>query len=733
MAIDPVCAMEVDELNPKGGSHIYNGVTYYFCSQGCRQKFAADPLSVLFPKSLPSDENQIYTCPMDPEIEQKGPGICPKCGMALEPKEVSLDLPEDRSEIKDMSRRFWIGAIFSLPLLSMTMGMKIEPSFAWIEFSLASPVVLYCGWPFFVRAWNSLRTGNLNMFSLIGLGTGVAYGSSVIAVFHPGMPLYFESAAVITTLVALGQVLELRARAKTSGAIKALLGLQARTALKVAATGDKEVALQEIQVGDRLRIRPGEKIPVDGILIEGSSFVDEAMLTGEPEALQKNFGAAVTGGTLNTSGTFVMRAEKVGKDTVLSRIVKLVMEASRSRAPMQKLADRVSAIFVPVVLLIAALSFCVWILWGPEPRLEHALLSAVAVLIIACPCALGLATPMAVMVGMGRGARLGVLVRNAEALEILGKIDTLLVDKTGTLTLGKPQLLAFEAAPGFKRDEILALAAALEKGSEHPLGRALLADAGSQLPPVSNFKASPGQGISATHEDRFVRLGKRDYVGWNSSALESLALGFEEDGASVIYLSIADQSAGFFALKDTIKGGAAQAIDELHSLGLTVIMATGDNPRSAARVAKSLGLTRFEAGLKPEDKASLIETLRAEGKRVGMAGDGINDAPALALADVGIAMGNGSDVALESADLALLKGDLQALVRGVRLSRAVSRNIKENLFLAFAYNALSIPLAAGLLYPFFGYLLSPMIAAAAMSLSSVSVIVNALRLGDSKI
>jgi Cu+-exporting ATPase len=732
MAIDPVCGMEADEESPKGGSHSHAGKTYYFCSDYCRKKFAADPdsfLSFAPPPSAAADLGALYVCPMDPEIEQVGPGICPKCGMALEPKVASLDQPEDDSEYRDMRRRSWIGAILSLPLMAISMG-EGPP---WLQAALASPVVLYCGWPFFARALNSLKTMHLNMFTLIGMGTATAYLSSLAALFFPGMPLYFESAAVIVTLVALGQVLELGARAKTSGAIKALLGLQPRTALRVGATADEQIEIGSIVVGERLRVRPGEKIPVDGLVEQGSSAVDESMLSGEAEPVAKGPGAKVTGGTVNGSGSLVMRATKVGADTVLARIVKLVAEASRSRAPMQKLADRVAAIFVPAVLAAALLSFAAWALLGPEPRLAHALVSAVSVLIIACPCALGLATPMSVMVGLGRGAQMGVLVKNAAALEVLGGIDTLVVDKTGTLTEGKPRVIAMEAAPGFDRNELLRLAAAVEKASEHPLARAVLAEAPQSLPEAAQFKSSPGQGVEATVEGKHVQVGKPKPGPWAGTRLEALAKGFEDDGATVLYVEIGSQPAGFLALKDPIKPGAAAALTELKGLGVDVIMSSGDNPAAAANVAQHLGLLRFEASASPESKAALVSKLRAEGKQVGMAGDGINDAPALAAAHVGIAMGNGSDVALESADLALLGGDLAALSRGIRLSRAVKRNIRQNLFWAFAYNALGIPLAAGALYPLLGWLLSPMAAAAAMSLSSVSVIGNALRLRGQKI
>jgi Cu+-exporting ATPase len=697
----------------------------------------------------------IWTCPMHPEIRQDHPGACPICGMALEPEIASADSGPS-PELRDMSRRFWIGLVLSLPVIFLEMGGHVFPALhhvvplslsTWLQLILATPVVLWAGWPFFVRGWASLRTRNLNMFTLIAMGTGVAWLYSVAATLAPAafpeafraadgtVAVYFEAAAVITVLVLLGQVLELRARERTGGAIKALLNLAPRTARRLQADGqDEEVAIEEIAVGDRLRVRPGEKVPVDGVVEDGRSSLDESMVTGESMPVGKVAGDAVIGGTLNQSGALVIRAEKVGRDTMLARIVQMVAEAQRSRAPIQRLADQVAGWFVPAVLLVAALAFAAWAIWGPEPRLAHGLVVAVAVLIIACPCALGLATPMSIMVGIGRGAGFGVLIRNAEALERMEKIDTLVVDKTGTLTLGRPSVTRILAADGYDEGELLRLAAAVERASEHPLALAVVAAArerGIALPEVADFDSPTGKGAVGLVEGRRITLGNASFLkerGLDPAALEPRADALRRDGATAIFMGVDGQAAGVLAIADPVKETTAEAIAALRKDGISVVMLTGDNRTTAEAVARTLGITDVEADVLPDRKSAVVARLRGEGRVVAMAGDGVNDAPALAAADVGIAMGQGTDVAIESAGVTLLRGDLNGIVRARRLSAATMSNIRQNLFFAFVYNAAGVPVAAGLLYPFFGILLSPIIAAAAMALSSVSVVGNALRL-----
>jgi len=695
-----------------------------------------------------------YVCPMHPEIVRPQPGSCPICGMALEPRVVTADKPEN-AELADMTRRFWVGTALTAPLVLLTMGDMLvghggwlaPRALAWIELVLSTPVILWAGSPFFERMWASFRTGHLNMFTLIGIGTGTAYGFSLAATALPGLfpsslrgpdgevGRYFEAAAVITALVLLGQVLELRARSRTSGAIRALLGLAPRTARRIEGEGrEVDVPLDRVAVGDRLRVRPGERIPVDGVVVEGHSAADESMISGEAIPVEKSAGDRLTGATLNGTGTLVMRAEKIGADTMLAQIVRMVSEAQRSRAPIQRLADRVSAIFVPAVLAIAAVSFVAWSLVGPEPRLAHGLVAAVSVLIIACPCALGLATPMSIMVGVGRGATLGVLVRDAEALEAFERVDTLVVDKTGTLTEGRPRLASVEVAPGWEADEVLRLAASLEQGSEHPLAAAIVAgarDRGLRLDAATQFGSVTGKGIHGIVAGWPVLLGNPALLAEAGVDLEPLsdrAERLREDGQTVMLLALDGRLAGLLGAADPLKGTTAEALRELRAERVRVLMATGDNRTTAAALARKLDLDAFEAEVLPEKKALVVRRLRTEGRTVAMAGDGINDAPALAEAQVGIAMGTGTDVAMESAGVTLLKGDLRGIVRARRLSRATMANIRQNLFFAFVYNALGVPIAAGVLYPTFGLLLSPMLAAAAMSLSSVSVIVNALRL-----
>ena len=697
---------------------------------------------------------------MHPEIVRDGPGDCPICGMALEPVMVTAEVAEN-PELVDMTRRFWIAAALSLPLLVLTMGSMISPAIEgaipmerrpWIELILATPVCLWAGWPFFVRAWRSVVTWNLNMFTLIGLGVAVAYVTSVVAVIVPGafpaafrdemghVPVYFEAAAVIVTLVLLGQVLELRARGRTSAAIQQLLRLAPATARRVRPDEtDEDVPLEHVHRGDHLRVRPGEKIPVDGLVLSGASAVDESMVTGEPVPVHKQSGDRVVGGTVNGAGGFIMRAEKVGSDTLLARIVQMVGAAQRSRAPVQRLADRVSAIFVPAVMAVAVMAFVAWALLGPEPRLAHALVAAVAVLIIACPCALGLATPMSIMVASGKGATAGVLFRNAEAIELAGEVNTLVVDKTGTLTQGRPELTSVTWVKPFTEDEVLKLAASVERASEHPLAAAIVHGAearGLTLLAPARFESITGQGVKAQIDGRLVAVGNASLVeklGADAGQLAHTAEQKRHDGNTVVFVTIDGQAAGLLAIADPVKVTAAEAIRALHAEGLRLVMLTGDNRTTAEAVARRLGIEDVRADVSPSEKAAVVRSLKESGARVAMAGDGINDAPALATADVGIAMGSGTDIAMETASITLVRGDLRGIVRARRLSRITMANIRQNLLLAFVYNALGVPIAAGVLYPVFGLLLSPMIAAAAMSLSSVSVIANALRLRHARI
>jgi Cu+-exporting ATPase len=735
-----------------------------FCSGRCRERFAADPEKFLTPKEPEQKQAEpampastIYTCPMDPEVRQVGPGTCPICGMALEPEQVSLDQGPD-PELIDMTRRFWVALALTLPVFVIEMGRHVglmhlvSPQWSnWISFVLSTPVVLWAGAPFFVRGWRSVISGHLNMFTLIAMGTGVAYLYSVIGTLapqvfpagfrdmHGAVAVYFEAAAVITVLVLLGQILELRARERTSGAIRALLGLAPKTARRITDRGDEDVAIDAIAVGDRLLVRPGEKIPVDGSVIEGHSFVDESMVTGEPMPAAKAEGARVIGGTVNQNGALVLRAEQVGRDTMLARIVDMVARAQRSRAPIQRLADRVAGWFVPAVIAAALVAFAAWMSFGPEPRLTFALIAAVTVLIIACPCALGLATPMSIMVGVGRGARAGILIRDAEALEAFERIDTIVIDKTGTLTEGKPKLSAIVTAPGIDETTVLRLAAGVERGSEHPLARAIVEAAKARdlpLEEVSGFAAHPGKGATGNVEGKAVALGNaalmRD-LNIAASEFDTAAEAARASGATVLYVAIDGRVAGTIAVADPIKPSAKAAIAALRSEGLRVVMLTGDNATTARAVASQLDIAEIEAGVLPERKGEVVQRLREEGRRVAMVGDGINDAPALAAADVGIAMGGGTDVAIESAGVTLLTGDLAGLVRARRLSAATMGNIRQNLAFAFLYNAAGVPIAAGALYPVFGILLSPMVGAAAMALSSVSVIGNALRLARTKL
>ncbi len=752
-AIDPVCGMKVNRATAKH-RFTYKDEEYLFCSGRCRERFEAEPEKFLKPREAepPAPAGTIYTCPMHPEVRQVGPGSCPICGMALEPEQVSLDDGPD-PELIDMTRRFWIALALTLPVFVLEMGshlglMHLVPQSTsnWISFVLATPVVLWAGAPFFVRGWQSLVTRNLNMFTLIAIGTGVAYLYSVIATLapqlfppafrdmHGAVAVYFEAAAVITVLVLLGQVLELRARAQTSGAIRALLGLAPKTARRVTGHGDEDIDIDAIKVGDRLRVRPGEKVPVDGVVIEGSAVIDESMVTGESMPVTKAEGASVIGGTVNQSGGLVMRAEKIGRDTMLSRIVDMVAKAQRSRAPIQRLADRVAGWFVPAVIAAAVLAFIAWSVFGPEPRLSFALVAAVTVLIIACPCALGLATPMSIMVGVGRGAHSGILIRDAQALERMEAIDTLVIDKTGTLTEGKPKVVRIISAEGIEDNDLLRLAASVEQGSEHPLARAIIAAAaerGGAAFAVSNFTSPSGKGATGTVEGRQIALGNAVLMAElkiATAALDQAAEAARRDGATAIYVAVDGRVAGVIALADPVKPSAANALQALRAEGLRIVMLTGDNETTARAVAKTLRIDEVEAGVLPERKSEIVQRLRGEGRTVAMAGDGVNDAPALAAADVGIAMGGGTDVAIESAGITLLTGDLMGLVRARRLSVATMRNIRQNLAFAFVYNAAGVPIAAGVLYPLFGILLSPMVGAAAMALSSVSVIGNALRL-----
>jgi Cu+-exporting ATPase len=750
-ARDPVCGMRVDPATAKHRAE-HAGAAYFFCGAGCKAKFAADPGKYLAPKTEPPPaaavSDAIYTCPMHPEVRQKGPGSCPICGMALEPAVVSRDAAEN-PELRDMTRRFWIGAVLALPLVALDMGLErfVPPLLSvWLQAALATPVVFWAGWPLLGRGWASFRSRNLNMFSLIALGVTASYLYSAIATLVPGLfpaslrmhgvvAVYYEAAAVITVLVLLGQVLELRARERTGGAIRALLNLAPKTARRLRADGeDEEIPLDRVHPGDRLRVRPGDGVPVDGRVVEGRSAVDESMVTGEAMPVAKAPDDALIGGTLNGTGSLVMRAEKVGAETMLARIVALVAEAQRSRAPIQRLADTVSGYFVPAVLAAAALAFAGWMIWGPPPAPAHALVAFVAVLIIACPCALGLATPMSIMVGIGRGAGLGVLIRNAEALERLEAVDTLVIDKTGTLTEGKPRVVATEPAAGFDAATILALAASLERASEHPLAAAIVAagrEHAGATGSVADFRSTTGKGVTGSVGARRVALGNAALLaelGIAAGALDARADALRRDGATVLFVAVDGTLAGLLAVADPIKATTPDALTRLRADGVRIVMLTGDNRTTAMAVARQLGITEVEAEVLPDAKHRIVQRLRAEGRIVAMAGDGVNDAPALAAADVGIAMGTGTDAAIASAQVTLLKGDLAGIARARALSRATMRNIRQNLVLAFAYNAACIPIAAGVLYPVTGWLLSPMLAAAAMSLSSVSVISNALRL-----
>ena len=752
---DPVCGMAVDPATTKHSLR-HEGHPYYFCSAGCRSKFEAEPgryLSEHRP-AAPAPEGTIYTCPMHPEIRQEGPGSCPICGMALEPLRVTAEAGPNL-ELAEMTRRFWVSLVLTLPVFVLEMGSHLVPALhhlvppgqsAWIQLVLASIVVLWGGWPFFVRGWQSVLRRSLNMFTLIAMGTGIAWVYSLVAVLAPGLfpdafrgddgsvAVYFEAAAVITVLVLLGQVLELRAREHTSGAIRALLNLAPKTATLIRPDGsEEEITLDRVAVGDSLRIRPGEKVPVDGSVLEGRSSLDEALVTGESMPVGKAVGDSVIGGTLNQTGALVIRADKVEGDTMLAQIVQMVSQAQRSRAPIQRLADQVAGWFVPLVILVAAVAFIAWAIFGPEPRLAYGLVAAVTVLIIACPCALGLATPMSIMVGVGKGAGLGVLVRNAEALERLEKVDTLVVDKTGTLTEGHPTLTAIWPAEGFGEDDLLRLAASVERASEHPLARAVVAAAeakGLALSPVTDFDSPTGKGARGLVEGRLVLLGNAAFMAQEGIAV-SLAAEADQlrlDGATVIFAAVDGRLAGLLAIADPVKETTPAALAALRQEGIHVVMVTGDNRVTAEAIARRLGIDAVEAEVLPERKSALVEAFKREGKVVAMAGDGVNDAPALAAADVGIAMGAGTDVAIESAGVTLVKGDLTGIIRARRLSQATMANIRQNLFLAFVYNAAGVPVAAGVLYPVFGILLSPIIAAAAMALSSVSVIANALRL-----
>lgn len=802
MPIDPVCHMTVEEESAAASTE-YQGKSYYFCAVSCRDRFVSAPEKYVgSAQGQPSSQSaqsqtarngNIYTCPMDaevrqskpgpcpkcgmalepltvapaatrieyvcpmhPEIVKQGPGSCPICGMALEPRTVTLE-EEVSPELVDMTRRFWTGAVLTAPIFFFAMsdfipGQPVQRLLSfqflnWVQLVLATPVVLWGGWPFFQRGWASIVNRSLNMFTLIAIGVGTAYVYSVFAAFFPGLfpesfrghggevGVYFDAAAVITTLVLMGQVLELRARSRTSSAIKALLGLAPKTARLVRDDGsDEDIPLADITPGDRLRVRPGEKVPVDGVVLEGSTSLDESMITGEPIPVEKTEGSKVTGGTVNGTGSFVMRAERVGSDTLLAQIVRMVSEAQRSRAPIQRLADVVSGYFVPAVVLIAIITFIVWSVIGPEPRMAYAFVNAVAVLIIACPCALGLATPMSIMVGTGRGATAGVLIKNAEALEILEKVDTLVVDKTGTLTEGKPRLTSIISVNEGDQSELLRLAASLERGSEHPLAAAILSAAqqgGLRLSDAGNFQSVTGKGIIGIVDGKRVSLGNQKLLvdlGVNTKDLQDLAEKLRQDGQTVMFVAVGDVAAGLLAVADPIKQSTPEAIRMLHQDGIRIVMLTGDNRTTAEAVAGKLGIDEFYAEVLPEQKGELVKRLQAEGRFVGMAGDGINDAPALARAHVGIAMGTGTDVAMESAGVTLVKGDLRGIAKARRLSRATMRNIRQNLFFAFVYNMLGVPIAAGALYPIFGILLSPVIASAAMTFSSVSVVSNALRL-----
>ena len=763
---DPVCGMTVDRASTEH-SYVHDGQTFYFCCQACLVKFRDNPPAYTGdfdagdrPQKTTGGEGDVYTCPMHPEVVQDHAGDCPLCGMALELKQTAwqaVDETQPDPELADMSRRFWISLALSLPVFVLAMSemflgrlfREILPggSFVWIQLLLTTPVVLWCGRPFFSRGWASIVSRHLNMFTLISLGTGTAYLYSLLATAVPGIfpetfrdasgevPVYFESAAVIITLVLLGQVLEMRARRRTNNAIRALLGMAAQKARLVGDDGrERDVPVEDVKVGDRLRVRPGERVPVDGVVLEGFSFVDESMLSGEPLAVEKTADGLVTGATVNGTGTFVMRAQRVGGDTMLAHIVEMVVQAQRSRAPIQRLADVVAGYFVPAVVVCAIATFFVWSVVGPEPRMAHALLSAITVLIIACPCALGLATPMSIMVGVGRGATCGVLIKDAESLELLERVDTLLVDKTGTLTEGKPRLVSTVAVGGIAEDELVRLASALERFSEHPLGAAIVeADGKDDRRPVdaADFHYATGKGVTGTVDGRKLALGNERLMGdlhVDVAHLAERARALRDDGQTVMFMAVDARAAGLLGVADPIKESTPRALQILHEQGLRVVMVTGDNRATAEAVARKLRLDDVRAGVLPQEKAEVVEQFLAQGSTVAMAGDGINDAPALARANVGIAMGTGADVAIESAGVTLLKGDLLGIARARRLSRATMRNIRQNLFFAIVYNAGGIPIAAGVLYPFLGVLLSPMIAGVAMSFSSVSVISNALRL-----
>jgi Cu+-exporting ATPase len=757
--VDPVCLMEIEEGDAVG-SHEHDGVRYYFCHPSCQERFVTNPAEFLGgarPEAPPAPTGTTYICPMDPEVRSSEPGACPKCGMALEPdlstvSALTLDAPNP--ELVDMRRRFTIAAALAAPVFVLTMAdmlgggrltMANGAAINWLGFALATPVVFWAGWPFFVRAWASLVNRSPNMFTLIAIGVGAAYGYSAVATIAPGVfpagfamngvvDTYFDTAAVITVLVLLGQVLELRARGRTSMAIRQLLGLAPKTARLVRDGDEHDVPLETVAVGDICRVRPGERVPVDGVVVEGRTAVDESMVTGEPIPGEKEPGARVTGGTINTTGTVLVRAERVGSDTLLAQIVRMVGEAQRSRAPIQRVADRVSAWFVPGVVLVSIVAFAAWSVWGPEPRFAHALVAAVAVLIIACPCALGLATPMAIMVGTGRGATAGVLVKNADALERLERVDTVVVDKTGTVTEGKPALVSVERFSGRREDDVVALAAAVEQSSEHPLAAAFVAAARARavlLPAATAVRAEPGKGIAATVGGAAVVLGnaammQQAQVGIDDTIAAADAL--RRQGQTIMYLGVDGTLTAMFGVADPIKSTTAEAIDALHKDGIRVVMLTGDNHVTADAVASQLHIDDVRADVLPAEKRAVIQALQRDGRTVAMAGDGINDAPALAEAAVGIAMGTGTDVAIESAGITLVKGDLRGIVRARRLSRATMRNIRQNLFLAFVYNLVGVPIAAGALYPFTGTLISPIWASAAMTFSSVSVIGNALRL-----
>jgi Cu+-exporting ATPase len=755
-AVDPVCGMTVNSHTAQH-QHIHEGRPLYFCSAKCRDKFIAQPARYLRgpAEAVPTIEGDtIYTCPMHPQIRQRGPGSCPICGMALEP-ELGARESGPTPELKDMTQRFWIALALTAPVFLLEMSGHLfdlhswlrQQTSNWLQLILATPVVLWAGWPFFVRGWSSIRTGNLNMFTLIAMGTGVAWLFSIVGTLWPSLfpssmrdhdgavAVYFEAAAVIIVLVLLGQVLELRAREQTSGAIRALLDLSPKTARRLRADGsDEDVPLDQVLAGDRLRVRPGERVPVDGTIVEGRSTLDESMVTGESMPVSKTAGHIVIGGTMNHSGGFVMQADRVGRETMLAQIVQMVAQAQRSRAPIQRLADQVSAWFVPAVIAIALLGFAAWSIWGPEPRFTYGLIAAVSVLIIACPCALGLATPMSIMVGVGRGAQSGVLIKNAEALERMEKVDTLVVDKTGTLTEGRPSVVAVKTAQGVQEQELLRLAATLERSSEHPLAAAIVGAAserGLALGTATSFDSPVGKGVTGVVDAHRLVIGNRGIMadaGIDTAALDLAADELRRDGATAIFVALDGKTAGIIAIADPLKGTTPAAVAALKSAAVRVVMLTGDNATTARAVAAKLGIDEVEADVLPQDKAEVVARLREQGRVVAMAGDGVNDAPALAAADVGIAMGTGTDVAMESAGITLLKGDLYGIVRARRLSAATMANIRQNLLFAFIYNAAGVPIAAGVLYPLTGLLLSPILAAAAMALSSVSVIGNALRL-----